>query len=167
MPTPEEVKRFYINHPAPALVEVNDRHANCSNWIGRLTISGFLMAKPGYNTAFPLMLALSPQVGSDAYVFWGSVPNNHPKQFLDLWSKNYNIFGEAAWKSPWAPDERLVAEALFTELPLKDQVRVIGSLPPTDLSRFPHRCGCGSPAYIGAVPAAAECSSPKCRYYRG
>lgn len=34
-------------------------------------------------------------------------------------------------------------------------------------SRFPHKCNCGAPAYIGIVPNSIDCSSAKCNYYRG
>lgn len=32
-------------------------------------------------------------------------------------------------------------------------------------SRYPHRCSCGSPAYIGIVPSSIACSNSKCRHF--
>lgn len=41
--------------------------------------------------------------------------------------------------------------------------------PLIDRTRYPRTCplvGCGAPAYVGAVPAAVDCSNPKCRHHR-
>lgn len=64
-------------------------------------------------------------------------------------------------------DHLVGVEPLICGMYDADNFRIKPLPTPTDLSRFPHTCRCGSPAYLGVVPAAAECSSPKCQYYRG